>query len=116
MHSNSMLLLSSPSPSVSATHTRSASGSHSLSQLLSSFLGLELDTLDAFELHRPAHDDDVDWDIALSLPAAASPLPSRSATPKHHAWGAQGVSSRLCANVAIASVDVFRLGALDIAF
>jgi hypothetical protein len=104
-------------PSVeSAPHTRFASRSHLLSQLLPSFLGLELDTLDAFELHKPAHDDDGDWDIALSLPAAASPLPSRSpiATPAvHHAWDAEGLSDRLRADVAIESVDMYSLGALD---
>jgi hypothetical protein len=79
----------------SAPHVRFASRSHSLSQLLPSFLGLDLDTLDAFELHKPAHDDDGDSDIALSPLTAASPLFSQSATPAvHHAWGAEGFSAR----------------------
>jgi hypothetical protein len=103
--------------SVSVSHSHSASGSHSLSQLLPRFLGLELDTLDAFGIHRPAHDDDGDLNIALSLPAAASSLPSRSATPAvHHAWGAEGLSDRLRADATIAFVDMFSLGALNVAF
>jgi hypothetical protein len=79
----------------------------------------QLDTLDVtvFELHRPAHDDDGDSEIALSLPAAASPLPSRSATPAaHRAWGAEGLSDRLRTEATIAFVDMFSLGALDVAF
>jgi hypothetical protein len=109
----SALILSS---FVSATHTRSASGSHLLSQLLPSFPGFELDTLDAFKVHKPAHEDDTNWDIALSLPAAASPLPSRSTTRRHHAWGAEGLSDRLRADATIAFEDMFSLGALDVPF
>jgi hypothetical protein len=99
-----------------APHTRFVSRSHSLSQLLPSFPGLELDTLDASKVHKPAHEEDTDWEIVLSLPAAASPLPSRSGTPAvHHAWGAEGLSDRLRADATIAFVDMFSLGVLDVA-
>jgi hypothetical protein len=83
---------------------------------MSSFPGRKLDTLDAFEFHKPTHDDDGDGEMAPSLPAATSPLPSQSATPAvHHAWGAEGLSDRLRADATIAFVDMFSLGALDVA-
>jgi hypothetical protein len=34
----------------------------------------------------------------------------------HHAWGAEGLSDRLRADATIAFVDMFSLGALDVAF
>jgi hypothetical protein len=93
---------------------RFASGSHSLSRLLPILPSRELGTRDAFSLRTHAHDNNDGWTIAFSLPAAARPLPLRSATPAvHHPWDAEGVSGRLRADVAIAFADAFSLGALD---
>jgi hypothetical protein len=104
---------------VSAAHSRSASGSHSLSRLLPILPSRELGTRDAFQLRTHAHDDEDGWTIVLSPPAAAaaSPPPLGSATPAvHHARDAEGVSARLRADVTIAFADAFSLGALDDAF
>jgi hypothetical protein len=77
----------------------------------------ELGTRDALSLRTHAHDDEDGWTIALSLPAAASPLPLRSATPVvHHAWDAEGVFARLRADVAFALAHAFTFGALEDAF
>jgi hypothetical protein len=94
---------------------------HALSQLLPTFPGFDLDTLVAFELSAPGpHDGDCDWAMVLSLPAAASPLPSRPATPAQgYAWGVEGMPGGLRAGkhrLPFAEAEALGLGALDIAF
>jgi hypothetical protein len=92
-----------------------------LSRLLPTLLGCDLNTLDTVE-HPPApapHDGDCDWAMVLSLPGAASPLPSRPATPAQgYAWGVEGMPGGLRAGkhrLQFAEADALALGALDIA-
>jgi hypothetical protein len=116
MHTDLPPLLLYCSPLFFASYPRYASGSRSLSRLLPILPSRELGTRDAFQLRTHAHDNDDDWKITLSHPAAASPMPARSATPVHHAWGVEDVSGRLCADIAITFADVLSLSALDLVF
>jgi hypothetical protein len=80
--------------------------SRALSQLLPTLPGCDMNTLDAFKLLAPApHDGDCAWAMALSLPAAASPLPSRPASPRRSTRGVRRVRRAGCAQTSVAYLN-----------